>query len=141
MDMDVKIMEISVPEVKPEPEPEPAIEVDAAEVSKKLEAMVQRISASEHVREGLIAARLMSDSETELPFISVIPTASADPFLRDAAAVRLCVGYVEGVSEVGCVMVSTVGREIVATRGADDMDACIEDLVRVRYPVLTDSKI
>ena len=38
----------------------------------------------------------------------------------------------EGASEVGCVVVSTVGREIVATREADDMDACIEDLVRVR---------
>ena len=58
-DVDVKIVEITVPEVKPEPEaPEPpAIEVDAAEISKKLTAMVKRISASEHVREGLIAAR------------------------------------------------------------------------------------
>ena len=83
------------------PEPEPAIEVDAAEVSRKLTAMVKVISASEQVREGLIAARLMTDSETELPFISVISTASADPFLRDAAAVRLCIGYLEGASEVG----------------------------------------
>ena len=75
----------------------------------------------------------MTDSETELPFISVISTAaSADPFLRDAAAVRLCVGYIEGASEVGCVLVSSVGREIVATREADDVDACIGDLVRVR---------
>ena len=57
-DVDVKIVEITVPEVKPEPEaPEPAIEVDAAEISKKLTAMVKRISASEHVLEGLIAAR------------------------------------------------------------------------------------
>ena len=85
-------------------------------------------------REGNIAARLMTDSETELPFISVISTAASavDPFLRDAAAVRLCVGYIEGASEVGCVLVSSVGREIVATREADHVDACIGDLVRVR---------
>ena len=47
----------------------------------------------------------MTDPETELPFISVISTAAAaDPFLRDAAAVRLCIGYIEGASEVGSRM-------------------------------------
>ena len=38
------------PEVKDEPVPEPAVEVDVAEVSRKLDAMVKKISASEHVR-------------------------------------------------------------------------------------------
>lgn len=133
--VEVKIVEISVPVVKaePEPEPEPVIEVDAAEISKKLTTIVERISSSKHVQDGLIAARLMTDSDTELPFISVISTAGVDPFLRDAAAVRLCVGHVDGASEVGCVVVSSLGREIVACREAEALDACMDDLVRARY--------
>ena len=38
------------PEVKDEPVPEPPVEVDVAEVSRKLDAMVKKISTSEHIR-------------------------------------------------------------------------------------------